>query len=187
MPDRLSVPPPAGTEEARQWAEVVSDLHYVGSIIVERGETFLPGENVDEIRIAWQEITPDFGVIVNSLAPSATATAPTPTFAPERLSSAKLNGPTGSVKRNLLRRLKDNVTSFIRSDPPTDEKQRLAIEAGERYFDAGGVALNSLHACAHDVPYLGPALKVAEEAVLGLKHFLALRRSRGHTDGAQVP
>ena len=63
----------------------------------------------------------------------------------------------------------------------------MAIEAGERYFDAGGVALNSLHACAHDVPGLGTARKVGEEALLGLKHFLALRRSQGHTGGVQVP
>lgn len=62
----------------------------------------------------------------------------------------------------------------------------MAIEAGERYFDACGVALNSLHAVLHHIPGLGPALKVAEEAILGLKHLLALRRSRDHTGGVQV-
>lgn len=191
MPERITVPPPTGPEELRQWAEVVADLHYVGSIIVEKGETYLPGEVVDEIRISWQETTPDFMVIVNSFAPAApapraAARAPTP-VAPERLADAKLGGKTGAGKRHLLGRLKDNVMAFIRPEPATDENQHRAIEAGERYFDAGGVAFNSLHACAHDVPVLGPALKVAEEAVLGLKHYLALRRSRRHTGGVPVP
>jgi hypothetical protein len=192
MPERIPVPLPGEAEERRQWAEVMADLHYVGSILVEEGETYLPGEVVDEVRISWQETAPDFWVVVNSLAPSPDVTPPAgaptspPSFPSGRLNRAKMDGKIGAGKRHLLGRLKDNVMAFIRSDPATDENQRGAIEAGERYFDAAGVALNSLHTCVHEIPYLGAAVKVAEEAILGLKHLLALRRRR-HTGGAPVP
>src|SRR5262245_60607836 len=144
MPERLFVPRPEGAEELRAWAETISDLHYVGSIVVERGETFLPGEDVEEIRIAWHETTGAFGEIVNAL--SATPRR----VRPEYLSDVKLDGPVGSAKRSRLRRLYDNAMAWLQSDPQTDEKQRIASEAAERHMDVGSVALDSLGACASE-------------------------------------
>jgi hypothetical protein len=66
------------------------------------------------------------------------------------------------------------------SEPRSEEKVRLAAEAGARHADMGAIALDSLDACLSDLPVIGAACKVAEEGLLTAKQLLEMRGRRGY-------
>ena len=185
MPDRIIVRWPAPDEEMRALAEVVADLHYGMSIVVEHAGEFVPGEYVDELRNAWGE-GGDMAVIqlVRALDPQAIVAGPLPPpglpFPPPRplpppppliayptLADHQLTGPVGKAKRSLASRLKDFFFGAWASEPRTPERTAQAAEAAVDWMECGETIVSSI-----------PGWEKVEELVSLTKQLIGLRWGR---------
>ena len=93
MPDRIAVPAPAPGEESRQIAEVISDLHYVLSIVVENAKYLLPGESIEEVASAWKQSQETMKKLVQRL-----TSENDPVLSQGSLEVNELTGATGKLE-----------------------------------------------------------------------------------------
>ena len=176
MVERLSVSLPQPYEEIRAWAQAISDMHYTASLVLDTATSYLPGEAIEAVKLAWAKVTETFRNLIKNLLDVAPEDLQPPSTRFAELQEAELVGIVGAQKRSLLGQLRDEFLSYFWSEPHTDEKHRKASEAAGRHLDLGAVALDSLGM----VSGFDKFCKVAQEGVLGVKYMLEVRRSRGH-------
>jgi len=177
MPQRLAVSRREFDEELRLWAEAIADLDYFVGLLAEHAPLLLPGEDVDRFRAAGDESHISFATVVRALDPGQNASAGE-RFGISHLHDAKLDYATGALKRSILERLRDTFLGYFASEPRSEEKTRLAAQAGARYADVGAMSLDSLGAAVSQVPLLSLACKAAEETLLVGKQLLEIRGQR---------
>jgi hypothetical protein len=166
VPERIVVPEPAPNEERRQLAETIADLHYVSCIVVENASQLVPGEAVDELKLAWNQSEPSMRSLVNKL--QVDYDEKETGFDPKVLSEHELFGPSGSLKRSTLYRLKDRFLMYWNSEPRTDEKRAKAAEAGIDYLDCAATVVSSI-----------PGMEKIVEIINLLKQLISIRLKRG--------
>ena len=167
MPDRIPVTGPELSEERRQLAEAIADLHYVVAIIVENGKELVPGEAVDELRLAWTKSEESFKTLVQNLFPPPNQTPPSP-ISDESLKAGQLTGEVGKIKRSLLARLKDRFFMFWFSEPRTDEKRAKAGEEACGLLEVGETLVSSI-----------PGYEYVEEMLSLTRQLVGVRAKRG--------
>jgi hypothetical protein len=112
MPERIFVPDPEPPEELRQLTEVVADLHYVMSLIVENAKEFVPGEAVEELSTSWVTFEVSMRQLVENLIPNSYIGDIHTKVEHTTLEQAQLTGVVGKVKRSILARLKDRFFMY---------------------------------------------------------------------------
>lgn len=126
-------------EERRRLAEAMSDLAKVVGIIVENGKELVPGEAVEELRVAWEESEKSMKHLVTNIMTGPPAGEPVPPHITlEKFKEHELTGAVGKLKRSMLFRLRDRFYMFWNSDPRTDNKRKNAGEAAYDYLELGG-------------------------------------------------
>ena len=166
MPARIQVPVPQPSEESRQWAEALADLHYVVSLIVENARELIPGEAVDELTFAWKKSEASMATLVHSLtSPPPPNVTPIPYTA---LEQAELTGDVGKIKRSTLVRLKDGFLMYWNSEPRTDDKRRIALGAASDYLEFSGTVVDSI-----------PGSDKVVEVLSLVKQLVGIRAKRG--------
>ena len=168
MPSRIDVPGPDPSEESRQMAEAVADLHYVVSLLVDNATELIPGEAVDELKAAWKESEDSMRILVERLIPSSKPKANYPAIKHETLKQSQLTGEVGKVKRSTLARLKDRFFMYFRSEPRTDEKRLKASDAAADYLEFGVTVVSSI-----------PGFEQVVEVLSLVKQLLGVRAKRG--------
>lgn len=166
MAERIRVPEPDHTEELRQLAEVVADLHYVIGIVVENAPQLVPGEAVDELKGAWTEARQSIAHLVEALSPTAEGSQEKISYA--TISKGQLTGEVGRAKKSLCRRLKERFLMFWNSEPRTDEKRAQAGDALEDYLEFGATLVSSI-----------PGHEKVVELLSLIKQLVGLRKKRG--------
>lgn len=161
---RITVPEPDPHEELRQLAEVVSDLHYVVSLIVDNATQLLPGESIEEVANAWNQSDQS----MRDLADKLTTKDSTKAIQYADLQKNELTGAPGKLKRSFLARVRDRFLQFWNSDPRTDDKRTKAAEAGAEYLEAGATVISSI-----------PGYEKVVEILSLLKQLLGIRARRG--------
>jgi len=151
MTDRLQVPGPSPDEERRQWAEAVADLHHVVSIVVENAPELVPGEALDELRLAWSKSKVSMEALVRNLTPGDSTPA---NITYETLQRRELAGEVGKIKRSTLSRLKDRFLMFWNSQPRTDEKRLNASRAASELLEFADTVVGSIPGYEHVVEVL---------------------------------
>ncbi|SRR6266540_6933679 len=153
MPERISIPPPSEDEEMRQLAQVVADIHYVLSIIIEHATEFVPGEAVDELTAAWNISGQSLQQLVTDLYPTPpSAPAWPPLF--QEIAKAELAGEVGQIKKSTFNRLRDRFFSYWFSEPRTEEKRTKAAEAAEALTEIAATVISSIPGREHVVEIL---------------------------------
>lgn len=161
LTDQIVVSKPTSTEELRQLAQAMADIHYVLSIIVQHRTMFVPGESAAELKAAWDISEKSLRALVTELDPPPNDPSPLPPLF-DKLAKAELTGEVGHLKRATLHRLKDSCLSYWFSEPQTDEKRAKAAGAVLPYLDFGASVVSSIPGYEHVIECLSLVQKLIE-------------------------
>ena len=158
----LKIPEAPVSEQIRELAALLADLHaMLGIIDTYRGE-LLPGEAQSEFHSAWVEGSRQLHKLTSRvLSDAAQSHRP--------YAAAQLVGHPGTVKKSLWRRSWDEFRAFWNSEPRTDEIRQKARRAG-----AGALRITAQ--ILESFPGAAPVLELISVA----KELLEMRADRNY-------
>lgn len=167
MPTRLFVPPPPLDEEIRQLAEIIADIHYILSLIIENEKEFLPGESIDEINRAWDGSQENIQALIRKLTPTVPRSSDYPPIEHNTLAENGLTGEVGKTKKSFFRRLMDRFLMYFNSEPRTAENRTEAADAAGEVLEMGETIVSSI-----------PGHEQLVELISVVKQMIRVRRRR---------
>jgi hypothetical protein len=151
-PTPPSVPPPSPLEERRLLAETVRDTYQMLELVNVNAHILLPGDAITDWTRAWEALPPGsaseaFAEIISDL-----ISAQPQVITDQHLEGERLTKESGALKRNFIRRLRDEAMRYLRPTKSkeislslvTPSERKLGLEVLGEYFDAAATFVKSV-------------------------------------------